>query len=502
LYLSQRPEVVSEPEVVVEVVEPTEDTNTPPQDTPTVNFVSKFLDVFLAYTDTDRNVAQLSDGATIDSNLTDGQKLTIYATSQAGAPNIGSVKIDVSGIGSRMENAEPFALFGDNAKGDFFGGKNFSEGTYQITLTAYEGKNGSGSVLETIDLDFSIDKTGAPSVIVEDPVVVDQPVVVEVPVVEPDPIVINQPVVEPEPEVVVEAPVVVVDPVPTPEPEMDLARDSSPMSSGSSLIDISLVDTKTDSTVISLQDGMKLSSSDINGQKLTISAEAIDANTADIGSMKLVMGGYSRIENVEPYALFGDNGKGNFFGGKELSEGTHTATLTAYSGKQGKGSILEEITIQFEVGDYDSVIIDGTSSVVSSYSKSQDTGTAKVANDNSSITLEASSWKSLTHFKEITEMTVMEIDYSSPVEGEIQGIGLSNGKGQLGSTFFQLGGTQELGIQDFNDYEAGSGTNTYVIPIGEFFTGEFDELVLINDDDAGLGSSSTFDNISFYEAVA
>jgi len=59
------------------------------------------------------------------------------------------------------------------------------------------------------------------------------------------------------------------------------------------------------------------------------------------------------------------------------------------------------------VGDYDSVIVGGTSSAVSSYSSAQDKGSATVSGNQMSVELEGSAWKSLDHFKQITEMTVM-----------------------------------------------------------------------------------------------
>jgi len=476
-----------EPDVDVEDTTPTVDEPvvTPAPEELILNAVSNTLNVFLAYTDTDKKLVQLGEGSSVASSLIEGRPLTIYAESQEGAPAIGSVKLEVPGLKTQIENAEPYALFGDN-KGDFSGDMALAEGEHTVKLTVYEGKNGSGTVLETVSFDFTVEAhtTQVDSVVSEPE---PEPVVVE-PAPEPEPI--------PEPETIVVV-------TPEPEAETDLARDTAPFNPDSQLIEISLIDTFTDKVVTGLSDGIKLSSDDLGGRKLTISAEAFDPDTANIGSMKLEMGSYSRIENVAPYALFGDNAKGNFLGGQKLAEGTHTATLTTYSGKKGTGSVLEEVTIQFEIGDYDSVIIDGTPGTVSSYSSKQDKGTAAVSNDQTSIELEASAWKSLTHFKEITEMTVMKIDYKSDVEGEIQGIGFSNGSGSIKNTFFQLGGSQQLGIQDFNgDYVTGSGFDTVIIPVGEFFTGDFDELVLINDDDAGFGSSSVYDNISFYEAVA
>ena len=477
------------PDPVVEDPAPTPD----PVDTPApetlVDSASDLLNVFIAFTDTDKDVVQIGEGSSVDSGLLNGRPLTIYAESQSGALAIGSVKLEIPGVKTKVENVAPYALFGDKS-GDFVGNLSLEEGTYTVKLTVYGGKNGSGKVLEKVSFDFTVDTVTAS---IPDPA----------PIPDPDPVVEN-PAPIPDPDPVVENPTPTPDPNPVVVLEKDLERDSLPSTSESQILDISLVDTKTDKVVAELSNGAKLSKDDISGKTLSISAEAFDHSSAEIGSVRLQLDGkYNNVENVAPYALFGDK-NGDFLGGQKLSDGTHFATITAYSGKSGKGSIIDEVTIQFQVGDYDSVLVDGKASTVSSYSKTQDKGRASFSEDPSFIRLEDSAWKSLSLYKKITELTVMKIDYKSDAEGEIQGVGFSNSSGSsIENTFFQLGGSQQLGIQAFNgEYETGSGFDSYVIPVGQFFTGEFDELVLVNDDDVGLGSSSIYDNISFYEAVA
>jgi hypothetical protein len=145
---------------------------------------------------------------------------------------------------------------------------------------------------------------------------------------------------------------------------------------------------------------------------------------------------------------------------------------------------------------------------VSSFSgrQGQDTGTATVSNNQSSVKLEGSAWKSLDLFGKITEETVLTFDFKSNVEGEIQGIGFANEsdvKRDLKPMFFQLDGSEKWGIQDFSDtYETGSGFKSYAIPVGEYFTGSVDHIVLVNDDDAGLGSMSTFSHIGLIDGIA
>ncbi|SLN59277.1 hypothetical protein ROA7450_03067 [Roseovarius albus] len=442
----------------------------------TVTSASSLLNFYLADASSDKTISQLGDSSNIDSSLTNGKYLTLYATSQDGGPNIGSVKLSIDGFGSRMENVEPFALFGDNGKGDFFGSKELSEGTYTAEVTVYEGRSGKGDVLETVSFEFTVGGEASTPVVTPTDPIVDDPV---------DPVVADP--VEPDP-----------DPVDVVEQETDLAPDVISQVPYSQLLNLQLIDTTTDQVLVDMNQGAKLSSDDLEGRYVTLSAEAINPDVG-IGSVKIEFDGqHSRIENVEPYALFGDNGKGNFYGGEKIDDGIHTATLTVYSGRGGKGSVLEEVTLNFEVGDYDSVLIDGSSTTISSYSASQDTGTATVTNAQKTIQLEDSAWKTMDVSMEITESTVLEFDFKSDAEGEIQGIALLGDGGDLESRFFQLDGSQVLGIQDFNEqYDTGSGFNSYSIKVGEYFTGRVDQLVLVSDDDAGVGALSTFEDISF-----
>ncbi|MCP4967126.1 MAG: hypothetical protein GY926_18075, partial [bacterium] len=60
---------------------------------------------------------------------------------------------------------------------------------------------------------------------------------------------------------------------------------------------------------------------------------------------------------------------------------------------------------------------------------------------------------------------------------------------------FQVFGTQTWGIQDFHSYVA-PGVVRYEIPVGEFYTGDFDYLVFLTDDDANANAESVFSNIT------
>ncbi len=70
----------------------------------------------------------------------------------------------------------------------------------------------------------------------------------------------------------------------------------------------------------------------------------------EVGSMRLSLSGpvsNTRVENVTPYSLWGDNA--GDFAGQSLATGEYTLTATAYSGSGGGGSELGSLTIDFVI---------------------------------------------------------------------------------------------------------------------------------------------------------
>ncbi len=85
-----------------------------------------------------------------------------------------------------------------------------------------------------------------------------------------------------------------------------------------------------------------------DGLPVTLYAERA-GGTGAIGSVRLSLnGGSDQLENVEPYALFGDT-NGDFTGDADLQIGTNTLTVTTYSGGNGSGSVLEVAEFTFTV---------------------------------------------------------------------------------------------------------------------------------------------------------
>ncbi|MGB5593325.1 MAG: hypothetical protein WBM32_16895 [Crocosphaera sp.] len=154
------------------------------------------------------------------------------------------------------------------------------------------------------------------------------------------------------------------------------------------------------------------------------------------------------------------------------------------------------------------ITVNGTSwsNTLESYGGSQDKPEAVVTykNNSSEVQIKNNSWKSfdLGNYN-VTPNTVLTFDFLSSEQGEIQGIGFDTDNSLSRKTAFQLYGTQTWGNQAFNNYKTGQDWKTYSLNVGAFFTGSFDRLVFVNDNDTAdnLGSSSQFRNIVLEEST-
>ena len=132
-------------------------------------------------------------------------------------------------------------------------------------------------------------------------------------------------------------------------------------------------------------------------------------------------------------------------------------------------------------------------------------GTAEVEDGGATLRLTGNTWKSVTldpaTLGTVTPNTVLTFDFAGPVEGEVHGIGFDTNAGLSEDRTFALHGTQDWGLRDFADRTPGAGTVSYRIPVGEFFTGEFDRLVFANDHDVkNPDAVSIFSNVELFEA--
>ncbi len=171
------------------------------------------------------------------------------------------------------------------------------------------------------------------------------------------------------------------------------------------------------------------------------------------------------------------------------------------SGSQGWQSdiALDAISIQEGTGNPGPTCdaLNFNDFTITSFSNQDAAGNFSVGSGGASLVLTNNTWKYIALNYTVTANTVIEFDFSSSSQGEIHGVGFENDNTLTSTRYFKVHGTQNYGVTNFDNYS--SGTTTYVIPVGNFYTGSMDRLVFINDNDAGSGNNSTFSNVKIYE---
>lgn len=128
-----------------------------------------------------------------------------------------------------------------------------------------------------------------------------------------------------------------------------------------------------------------------------------------------------------------------------------------------------------------------------------DFGPSYVEDGGLTLELVNNSWKYIDFPYTVTANTVLQVDFKSSVEGEIHGIGFDNDNFIAGTYVFKFHGTQSYGYLNYDDY-APSDWKTYTIPVGTFYTGVFDRLCFINDNDVSPNTgNSWFRNVRIFE---
>ncbi len=160
---------------------------------------------------------------------------------------------------------------------------------------------------------------------------------------------------------------------------------------------------------------------------------------------------------------------------------------------------IDAITIQDGSGGPDPTCdsINFNDFTITSFSNQDNAGDFSIASDGSALSLSNNTWKYIGLDYTVTANTVIEFDFSSTSQGEIHAVGFENNNTLTSSRYFKVHGTQNYGVTNFDNYS--SGTTTYVIPVGNFYTGAMDRLVFINDNDGGSGNNSIFSNVKIYE---
>ena len=140
-----------------------------------------------------------------------------------------------------------------------------------------------------------------------------------------------------------------------------------------------------------------------------------------------------------------------------------------------------------------------------SYGGSGDQGNVQIIEDDHGFLLTNNAWKAIPFEYTITADTKLEFEFMSSQEAEIHGIGFEDNLSTAYSSalLFQLYGTQSsFGRQEYNDYSEEGVYKKYIIPVGEFYTGNARYMTFAMDDDAApVDGNSLFRNIKVYEGT-
>lgn len=124
-----------------------------------------------------------------------------------------------------------------------------------------------------------------------------------------------------------------------------------------------------------------------------------------------------------------------------------------------------------------------------------------ISDDQTQLDLLGSTWKKLDiNNYTITKDTILEFEFRSTRAGEIHAIGFDTDNVISPQTTFKLSGTQNWGLQNYNNYSMEQDWKAYQISVGNYFTGNFNYLTLVNDHDVlNPNADSQFRNIQLYE---
>ncbi|MEM9260258.1 MAG: T9SS type A sorting domain-containing protein, partial [Bacteroidota bacterium] len=137
---------------------------------------------------------------------------------------------------------------------------------------------------------------------------------------------------------------------------------------------------------------------------------------------------------------------------------------------------------------------------VLSYGINQDVGPATVSADGNELRISNNAWKAVELPYTVTPNTFLAFDFRSTIEGEIHGIGLDDNMWISPEFTFRVYGNQNWGISDFDNYSGDGNWRSYLIPIGEYVTGEARYLFFVADHDIGArNGNSFFRNVQLYE---
>ena len=186
-----------------------------------------------------------------------------------------------------------------------------------------------------------------------------------------------------------------------------------------------------------------------------------------------------------------------------------TTSIELYAKQSGSMSYSGNISmVTVDILGKESLPVDFNTSVfhdfLSPTGVPQNTSDHYVVEDNgATVHLSENTWKGIDYNYNTTPDTVLEFDFYSTSEGEFQGIGFSNSLNLVKQNMFVIYGSQAI-PQAVNSYKTYTGNEGswihYKINVGTHYTGSFNYMFLINDDDSTTPTSNSyFKNVRVYE---
>ncbi|WP_415663356.1 DNRLRE domain-containing protein, partial [Rariglobus hedericola] len=133
------------------------------------------------------------------------------------------------------------------------------------------------------------------------------------------------------------------------------------------------------------------------------------------------------------------------------------------------------------------------------------TGQVTIADGGAAVTVHKDSWWKFPLNYTVTPDTVIEVTVESAAPGEIIAFGLENNDSHTDAKrLFHFAGSQVWtgAWTDFKDYVSASGPKTYLIPVGQFYTGAMTHLAIANDNDAGNKAvAARYSNVRIHEGL-
>ncbi|MEO0802619.1 MAG: malectin domain-containing carbohydrate-binding protein [Cyanobacteria bacterium J06642_2] len=328
----------------------------------------------------DTLLGTFGDGDTILASLIAGREIAIAASVPDNSPFAGQVEsmfFDLNdGQVTRIENVAPYALFGDSA-GNFAGGEVLlGSNTLEIDVYSQDGLQGEllGTVTQSFTvlgdpLSLSIDSTsisengGVATATVTRATDTTEALTVNLSSSDISEATVPESVIIPEGQSSATFQVTGVDDAiadGTQTPTITAAADGFVDGvleidvlddDGAGMLDIVLYDADTDTLIEVIEDGDTILASTLAGRNVTLVASI--PGTSDLSGQVESMffdlndGLVTRIENVAPYALFGD-AAGDFNGG-ELPLGSNTLEIDVYSQDGLQGELLGTFTNSFTI---------------------------------------------------------------------------------------------------------------------------------------------------------